>query len=179
MKHQLPSCRRTDASCAVEELPPILIPGLKADPTIGKAAIVGALFCFFSVPLVIAYTLLESHFSPKESPIDPANWPLYAVLAIFLAPWLETAFFQRFVMEGIGYVSRIRRFMGVAISATLFAAGHLSYNAPLLHLVAGIMFSCIYLWSRGAGKGIATAATASAHLAHNTVLVVLVTWDPF
>jgi membrane protease YdiL (CAAX protease family) len=104
---------------------------------------------------------------------------LYAVLGIFVAPWLETAFFQRFIMERIGYGSRVRQFMGVATSTTLFAAGHLAYQAPLLHLVSGGMFSCIYLWSRAAGKGIATTATASAHLAHNAAIVALVAWDPF
>ncbi|MGV7208387.1 type II CAAX prenyl endopeptidase Rce1 family protein [Oxalobacteraceae bacterium A2-2] len=157
---------------------PVFIPGLIDNPTTGKALLIGSFFSLLSVPMFLAFSMLESNFWPHLSSADPPNWPLIAVLAIFFAPWFETYVFQRFPMEWIGYSTRSRRVIGVVTSATLFAAAHNSYGKPLVYFTAGLLLSCVYLASRGAGKRIATTATISAHLAQNILLLALVAWDP-
>ncbi|HAI10492.1 MAG TPA: hypothetical protein DCM28_02230 [Phycisphaerales bacterium] len=125
------------------------------------------------VSLIVAIALIMLGSPHREIKLDIVS---FVILAIIIAPILETLLFQSFPIW-IARICKLKFGTQIAISATLFALTHIPEGFTTFisaGIVGGFYFAFTYAFWRTKGRWVAFWVTALVHAIHNFPVILLI-----
>jgi len=99
------------------------------------------------------------------------------LLAVFLAPFIETFVYQFLIIEIVGSYTYPRLAVSMGLSTLFFSLSHLSPEGSrhaVIALVTGSILSYIYIRASEYSSGLAFVMTSTTHMAHNIIVSMII-----